>query len=106
MIERFFVSLSLSPRVLLLLRFVTPPQVVVVVVVVAVAGNEMESSISALIKVIDNSMRVNEEARGCYLRTKSLRGLFPLFFAEDQKRNFFAKFAHFSQTWIPVLIGV
>ena len=66
----------------------TPPQVVVVVVVVAVAGNEMESSISALIKVIDNSMRVNEEARGCYLRTKSLRGLFPLFFAEDQKRNF------------------
>ena len=43
---------SLSPRVLLLLRFVTPPQVVVVVVVVALAGNEMESSISALIKII------------------------------------------------------
>jgi hypothetical protein len=34
----------------------------------------------------------------------TLCGLF--FFAEDQKRNFFAKFAHFSQTWIPVLIGV
>ena len=88
MIERFFVSLSLSPRVLLLLRFVTPPQVVVVVVVVAVAGNEMESSISALIKVIDNSMRVNEEARGCYLRTKSLRGLFPFFLRRTKKGTF------------------
>ena len=50
MIERFL-SLSLLACCCSYVH-VTPPQVVVVVVVVALAGNEMESSISALIKII------------------------------------------------------
>ena len=39
-------------------------------------------------------MRVYEEARGCYLRTK-LCGLFPLFFAEDPKEELFRKICPF-----------
>ena len=69
----------------------TPPQVVVVVVVVAVAGNEMESSISALIKIIYNILCAYTKKQEVVIWGQ--KSLWPLssFFCGGPKKELFRK---------------